>query len=132
MPRIHSYGCAGKATIDINITHVSIQVDARTVTRAKKAATFRSPQHYSRSQSDAAGLKMAHNTERVAYTLNRLTDGAFVNALSARDQDLMSDFVSDFFCRDPETDIDDSSEEEEEPRKWHLKCHVNYNKQRPL
>ena len=81
---------------------------------------------HSHSQSDAAGLKMAHNTERVAYTLNRLTDRAFVNTLSVRDQDLRSDFISNFFCRDLQTDIDDSSEEEEEPHKWHLKFHVNY------
>lgn len=56
---------------------------------------------------------MANNSEKIAATLNRLTERSFTEALSARDQQLMSDFIADYFCDGPETE----SEEEEEPSK---------------
>ena len=48
--------------------------------------------------------------------LNRLTDRAFIDALSSGDKERMSDFIVDYFCVDPETDVSDN-EEEEEPSK---------------
>ena len=48
--------------------------------------------------------------EQVASMLNRLTDRAFMDALSTRDQQSMSDLIAEFFCADPETE----DEEEED------------------
>lgn len=55
--------------------------------------------------------------EKVASVLNRLTDRAFIDALSSGDKERMSDFIADYFCVDPETDVSDN-EEEEEPSKY--------------
>ena len=49
---------------------------------------------------------------RVASTLNKLTDRAFITALRPRDQASMSDLIADFFCGD--------IEEEEELGKFQL------------
>lgn len=62
-------------------------------------------------------MQMAQKTQRVASALNRLVDGAFVDALSVRDQSSMADLVADFFMGDPDTDTDVDSEEEDEPGK---------------
>ena len=37
-----------------------------------------------------------------------------MDPLTSQDQQAMSEFIADFFCEDPETDLG-SSEEEEEP-----------------
>ena len=63
----------------------------------------------------AAKLNMAQHA-RVASALNWLTNRVFIDALSSEDRERMSDFISDYFCVDPETDMSDS-EEEEEPSK---------------
>ena len=60
----------------------------------------------------------------VATTLNKITDPAFMAALSSRDQMAMSDLVADFFCGDPDTDMSDV-EDEEEPVKWQLAIHCS-------
>ena len=64
--------------------------------------------------------------ERVASALNRLTDRAFIDALSSGDRERMSHFISDYFCVDRETDMSDS-EEEEEPSKCRSTTVKRYN-----
>lgn len=56
----------------------------------------------------AGSSKMA---QRIATALNRFTQRAFLDVLSSRDQQSMSE---DYFCDGPETD---SEAEEEEPGK---------------
>ena len=51
--------------------------------------------------------------DRVAKALNRLTDTVFLDTLSSRDRESMSHFVADYFCGEPETDVDSDSGEEE-------------------
>lgn len=70
---------------------------------------------------------MAHDSQKVASALNGLTDRAFVDALSPRDQDSMHQLIADFFCNDPETDISDK--EEEETGKYHLNINRTTRKQ---
>ena len=67
---------------------------------------------------------MAQDTQQVTSALIQLTDRAFVDALSSRDQQAMSEFIADFFCEDPETDL--SSEEEEEPCTYTLYIACNF------
>ena len=50
---------------------------------------------------------MAERADQVASALNRLTDQVFREALSDRDQDLLSDLVFEFFCHAPDA-ADDS------------------------
>ena len=50
---------------------------------------------------------------RAASTLNKLTDRAFVTALSPRDQASMCGLIADFFCGHLDTDVSDFEEEEE-------------------
>ena len=59
----------------------------------------------------AGSSKMA---QRIATALNRFTERAFLDVLSSRDQQSMSEFITDYFCDGPETD---SEAEEEEPGK---------------
>ena len=61
-------------------------------------------------------VTMAVDSKTVATVLNRHTERSFMEALNSRDQQLMTNFVMDYFCEAPETD----SEEEEEPGKWPL------------
>lgn len=70
---------------------------------------------------------MAHDSQKVASALNGLTDRAFVDALSPRDQDSMHQLIADFFCNDPETDISDK--EEEETGKYQLNINRTTRKQ---
>ena len=46
------------------------------------------------------------HSDQVATTLNRLTDQAFTQALSARDQGALSDLI-EFFCSAPPTNFDE-------------------------
>ena len=52
--------------------------------------------------------------QRIATALNRFTERAFLDVLSSRDQQSMSEFITDYICDGPETD---SEAEEEEPGK---------------
>ena len=56
---------------------------------------------------------MARNIQTVASTLNRLTDRAFLDAMSDSDQRAMSEFITDYFCEDPDMESSDSEQEEE-------------------
>ena len=50
---------------------------------------------------------MAKRTDAgvVARTLNRLTDSAFIEALSASDSATMADLIEDYFCNDRDSGI---------------------------
>ena len=62
----------------------------------------------------AAGFAMAErdHSDQVATTLNRLTDQAFTQALSARDRGALSDLIEEFFCSAPPSNSDEEEEEE--------------------
>ena len=49
-------------------------------------------------------LNMAR-PEKVASVLNRLTDRAFIDALTSGDKERMSDFITDYLCVDPDMDV---------------------------
>ena len=51
--------------------------------------------------------------EKVASTLNRLADQAFLDVLSPCDKSSMVDLIAEFFAEDTQTNVD--REEEEEP-----------------
>ena len=57
----------------------------------------------SASSSSSWAIEMARPTslsDTVAKTLNRLTDRVFTEALSASDNDAMTQLIEDYFCRD--------------------------------
>lgn len=47
-------------------------------------------------------LLMAHAARRLADALNRHTDQEFTSALTSRDQELLADAITDFFCSEPD------------------------------
>ena len=47
---------------------------------------------------------MAQLTERIARAVSRHTDGAFVDALSARDRTSLSTLIEEFFCSGADED----------------------------
>ena len=57
---------------------------------------------------------MARDSQRIATALNSFTERSFLEALSPRDQQSMSEFITDYFCEGQETD----SDTEEEPGKY--------------
>ena len=44
--------------------------------------------------------------EKVASTLNKLADRAFLDVLSRRDKSSMADLIADFFMKNTQTDTD--------------------------
>ena len=53
---------------------------------------------------------MARDSQRIAIALNSFTERSFLEALSPRDQQSMSEFITEYFCEGQETDSDTEEE----------------------
>ena len=59
------------------------------------------------------------NVDKVARSLSRCSDGAFLNALSERDRGAMTDLVEEFFC----SRLDEQEEGKQKFIKFIVKIH---------